>query len=140
MHPGNARPRVFPQRHEVLGVALHERIVDHRIQRCLFLLAAMFKGLFGIPRKVVAAAEALARPFNDDHMHLVVGGCPTDRSTNFPRRLIANRVEAFRSVEGEAGDAAVGWVFLDWERGVGGRSTQDSAFAAPTGTRTIDRT
>jgi hypothetical protein len=60
-----------PQAHEVVGVLLHERVVDHRVPGRALLLAGVVDAAFAELRQVVAAAEALARTLDHDDVHLV---------------------------------------------------------------------
>ena len=76
VHLGDGRLGAAPQAHEVLGVALHVAVVDHRIPgRALLLAGVVDVGLAEV-LQVVAGAEALAGAVEHDHVHVVVGVGP----------------------------------------------------------------
>ena len=102
-----------PQAHEILGVALHRRIVDQRVPRMAFLLAGMIDHAFRGSGEVVTAAKALARAFDHDDVDVVVLLRPLDRPADFAGHLVGDGVEALGPVQDEAGDPRRGGVLGD---------------------------
>jgi hypothetical protein len=113
VHLGDGGLGAFPQRHEVLGVALHVGVVVHRVPGVALLLAGVVDLAFAELAQVVAAAKALAGAFDHDHVHLVVGIGPLDRRADLARRVVVDGVQALGPVQQQAGDARVAGVLVD---------------------------
>ena len=65
--------------------------------------------------EVVAATKALACPFNDDDVHLIVGHRPIHRRTYLSGHLFVDRVQAFGAVQPQAGHTWMVSVFFNNE-------------------------
>jgi hypothetical protein len=106
VHLGNRRLGALPQRHEVLGVALHVGVVDHRVPGGSLLLPGVVNLPLAKLRQVVATAKSFARTFHHNHMDVRVGVGPIDRCLELARCFIVDGVESFGSVVSHVGDGA----------------------------------
>jgi hypothetical protein len=113
MHLGNGRFGTAPQAHEVLCVALHEGVVDHRVPRRALLLARVVDLTLTENAQVIATAKTFARAFDHDDVNRGLGVRPLHCRADLPRRLFVDGVQALRPVEQQASHAGVGLVGMD---------------------------
>ncbi len=99
---GDGRLVAAPQAHELPGVALHQRVVAHRLpgHRLVGLVRVL-----GVELQVVAGAERAASALQHDRVHtrVVVGG--GDGGLDLGGHAVVDRVEPLGAVERDRRDA-----------------------------------
>ncbi|MEZ5617665.1 MAG: hypothetical protein R3E40_05240 [Rhodocyclaceae bacterium] len=109
MHLADHRLVGAPQREEVVGAALHEAVVHHRVPRHGLYAGVLAFGL-GEILQVVTRTETAPSAGEDDDVDGVVGVGLFHRGADLAGHLLADGVEPLGPVEGDAGDAPGGFV------------------------------
>ena len=84
----------MPERHEVVGIAAHGLVIDHRIPGLGFLLAGMLLHALTEQADVEAGTKRGPRALHHDHLEVAARVDGIDRAANLSPRLEADGVQA----------------------------------------------